>query len=384
MPGALSGIRVIERAAGPAAAFAGRLLAVCGARVVMVEPPGGSPLRSEPPLVAVEPRISALFAYLAAGKESAVCDLTVADGRAGLDEMLANADILIDDTPVADREARGLDPERVCTAFPTLIFVSVLPFGAAGPRANWRAGELGCLHAGGEGYLMPNGLANEIFPDRPPVKIYGEFASFQGGTAAATGAIAALYARAVEGGQFLDISIQDANVAESTVAIQRWGDGILETRETRAFRYGGVLECQGGYVEVLTLEQHQWQALKSLVGEWEGLDLARLDDPLERARHGAQINQCLRDWAKRHPVDEVVRRGRECGVPIAPYSSPQEILADPHERERGLFTSVPIPGDGPRNMLLAPFQFSATPTTLRSGPPSLAVAPESLAEAGNG
>ena len=46
----LSGIRVLERANGTAAAYAGRMLAALGAEIIMLEQPGGSDLRREPPL----------------------------------------------------------------------------------------------------------------------------------------------------------------------------------------------------------------------------------------------------------------------------------------------------------------------------------------------
>ena len=59
----LSGCRVLERSNTVAAAYAGRMLAVMGAQVVMLEPPGGSRLRRAPPLIG-DTDESALFAYL--------------------------------------------------------------------------------------------------------------------------------------------------------------------------------------------------------------------------------------------------------------------------------------------------------------------------------
>src|SRR6201996_8491993 len=98
----LSGCRVIEHSRTVAAAYAGRMLATMGATVVLLEPPGGSPLRVAPPLLD-ERRQSALFAYLSPGKGSVVCDLLTAEGQQTLERQLANADIFIDDTPVSDR-----------------------------------------------------------------------------------------------------------------------------------------------------------------------------------------------------------------------------------------------------------------------------------------
>lgn len=189
----LAGCRVIEHSRTVAAAYAGRLLAAVGATVVMVEPLEGSPLRTAPPLLDGTSH-SALFAFLASGKRSVVCDLLSPEGQRALERELESADILIDDTPVRERGARNLDQDGIAKRFPGLVHVSVLPFGASGPKADWDAEEVNLLHAGGEGFLLPNGLSNELFPDRPPRKIYGHFSRYQGGCMAAFTALSAWWA----------------------------------------------------------------------------------------------------------------------------------------------------------------------------------------------
>src|SRR6202008_1144566 len=246
---------------------------------------------------------------LAAGARSCVCDLETGDGRAAAAALLSEADILIDDTPLAERERRGLGEAQVAARHPDLIHVSVLPFGATGPKAGWKAEEINLLHASGEGNLLPNGLSIELFPERPPVKIYGHFASLQGGVAAALGALSALWVRDEVGGQFVDIASQDAALAVGAFAIQRFGDGQVEHRVERSFRYGGVLPCADGHVELLTLGQRQWEGLVDLIGrpEW-ALDPA-LSDSLERSRRGAAINAHIRAWARDRRVADVVAEG---------------------------------------------------------------------------
>ncbi|RYF71454.1 MAG: CoA transferase, partial [Comamonadaceae bacterium] len=160
----LAGCRVVECSHSVAAAYAGKLLAAMGAQVLMLEPPGGSPLRQAPPWLDGSEGSdgrgeSALFAYLAVGKRSAVCDAATDEGRQRLLRELETADILIDDMPVAERGPCGLDSAVLAVRFPDLVHVSVLPFGASGPKAHWRAEEVNLLHAGGEGFLIPNGLS---------------------------------------------------------------------------------------------------------------------------------------------------------------------------------------------------------------------------------
>jgi crotonobetainyl-CoA:carnitine CoA-transferase CaiB-like acyl-CoA transferase len=373
LPGAerpLTGCRVVEHSRTVAAAYAGRLLAALGATVVTIEPPAGSPLRTAPPLLD-ESGHSALFAYLCAGKRSLMCDLLAPAGQRLLERELAGVDILIDDTPVRAREARGLDPDAIARRFPALVHVSVLPFGASGPKADWDGEEVNLMHAGGEGFLLPNGLANELFPERPPLKVYGHFSGYQGGAMAAFAALAAWWAVPECGGQYVDVSVQDAALAVGAFALQRLGDGSLEHRSTRRFRYGGVFEAQGGFVELLTLEDRQWTALVELLGHPDWAQDAALRDPLERSRRGDEINQHLRAWMSRHHVDDIVHAAQKLGVPAAKYRTPAEVMHGDHERSRGLFAPLLLDGGLPAELLVAPFQFRCTPLQAGGRVPAL-------------
>lgn len=356
----LSGCRVLERSGTVAAAYAGRLLATMGAHVVMLEPTGGSPLRRAAPLLD-EGGESALFAYLAVGKRSMVCDLDSAEGRAMLEQELEHADMLIDDTPVSARDAQGLAPDRLSMRFPHLVHVSVLPFGASGPKADWDAAEVNLIHAGGEGYLLPNGLSNELFPDRPPLKIYGHFSGYQGGAMAVLCALSAWWAVPQCGGQYVDVSVQDAVLSVGAFALQRLGDGSLEHRATRRFRYGGVFEAQDGFIELLTLEDRQWSSLVALLGNPEWARDAGLLDPLERSRRGSEINDHIRVWMAAHTVEDIVRWAQELGVPAGKYRTPAEVVHGAQERARGLFAPSRLENGQQTDVLVAPFQFRCTP-----------------------
>ncbi len=366
----LNGVKIIAHAAGVGAAYAARLLSTLGADCILLEGPQGSPLRTEPPFLP-ESKVSALFAYLAAGMCSRVIDLARDDGRAELGALLSTSDIFIDDTPVAARAALGLDEAAIAARHPDLVHISVLPFGATGPKSGWKADDIQVLHASGEGYLLPNGLSVEMFPDRPPVKIHGHFAAMQGGIAAALGALAALWVRPKLGGQYVDISAQDATLAVGAFAVQRLGDGSVEHRVERSFRYGGVIPCADGYVELLTLEQRQWDGLVKLLGTPEWAQDSVLADQLERSRRGPAINAHIRAWASSRKVEDIVREGQKLFVPLAKYYTPAEVMNDPHEKFRGLFQPLAVDGAGVLGMLVSPFHFDGAPLVLRGGPPVL-------------
>lgn len=364
----LAGCRVVEISRTVAAAYAGRLLATLGADVTMLEPPGGSPLRAAAPMLEGDDG-SALFAYLACGKRSLIRDPD-GDGDRVLAQALSDADILIDDTPLDERAASGLSREAVAARFPALVHVSVLAFGSSGPKARWQGEEINLLHASGEGFLLPNGLSHELFPERPPLKIYGHFANYQGGCVAALSALAAWWAQPACGGQYVDVSVQDAMLLCGAFALQRLGDGSLEHRASRRFRYGGVFQTSDGYVELLTLEDRQWNGLVELMDnpDW-ALDEA-LQDSLERSRRGDDINRHIRQWMAGRQADAVVARAQELGVPAAKYRTPDDILGGAHERARDLFAPLTLAGARTARVPVAPYRFPLSPLELRGTVPA--------------
>jgi crotonobetainyl-CoA:carnitine CoA-transferase CaiB-like acyl-CoA transferase len=304
---------------------------------------------------------SALFVHLALGKRALICEPLSAEGQRVLARELEHADILLDDTPLRDRAERKLDQQELARRFPALIHVSVLPFGSAGPKADWDGEEVNLLHAGGEGFLLPNGLSHELFPQRPPLKIYGHFSEYQGGAMAAFAALSAWWAAPQAGGQYVDVSVQDAVLSVGAFALQRLGDGSLEHRSTRRFRYGGVFEAQDGFIELLTLEDRQWAALVDLLESPSWALDESLRDPLERSRRGDEINRHVREWMRRHDVETIVARAQRLGVPAAKYRSPAEVIRGEHERARGLLAPLTLATGERAECLTAPFQFRCTP-----------------------
>jgi crotonobetainyl-CoA:carnitine CoA-transferase CaiB-like acyl-CoA transferase len=361
----LHGCKVIERSRTVAGAYAGRLLATLGAEVTLLEPQGGSRLRAEPPFLPGEEGQSALFAYLVSGKRS-----VIEPSCSTLEALLQDADILIDDTPLQERTADWSE-QHLQSRFPALVHVSVLPYGAHGPKAHWCGEEINLLHASGEGFLLPNGLTQELFPSRPPLKIYGHFASYQGGAVAALAALAGVLAKRECSGQSVDVSIQDAMLMCGAFALQRLGDGSLEHRSTRSFRYGGVFQTQDGYVELLTLEDRQWKGLVELL-DWPAWATdPRLADSLERSRRGVEINAHLREWMRAHDAEHIVTRAQQLGVPVGKYRSPEEVVSGSHEAARGLFITRHTADGRPYQVLVAPYQFQLSPLQLGTAAPYL-------------
>ena len=150
----LTGTRVVELAGEPAQ-LGGRILADLGAEVVKVELPEGDPLRGVGPFAGDrrDSDASLRFAAWNAGKTGLVSRPDAPE----LGRLLATADVVID-TPGWP----GTVPVDPALA-PQAVWVRVTPFGLTGPRAGWRASDLGVLAASGN-------MSATGYPDRPPLR----------------------------------------------------------------------------------------------------------------------------------------------------------------------------------------------------------------------
>ena len=206
--GALDGIRVIDLATARGE-LTGRILADLGAEVVKIEPPGGSPSRRVPPFVAGRedaPDGSLFWAAMALGKRSVVLDIDDADDRERLKQLIAGADIVVESSEPGDMDRLGLGYEALRAINPSLLYVSVTPFGQTGPHAATPATDLTVEAAAGLLGFQGNG-------DRPPIPIGYPQAAFHGAAQAAADTIIALNERERSGlGQHLDTSMQAAVV----------------------------------------------------------------------------------------------------------------------------------------------------------------------------
>ena len=318
----------------PAAGFAGRLLVDLGAMVELLEPAGGSELRTLPPHVDGE---STTFAYLAAGMAARALP-----AAGDLDEL---GDVQI---VVHDRAALpdGWDAALANAPLPERgrAVVSCTPYGRSGPKRDWLGTELTMFQAGGEGYLQPSGLGYEEFPERPPIGVGRYVGSYQAGTTAALAALAGLRSSREAGRtEHIDLSVQDSQLALNYLVVSRYADGVFERRSNRGFSYGGIVRCADGYVEILPIEQHHWESLRELMGDPEWARAPELEDAVERGHRGAEINVHLRAWAAERTLQEVVARAAETGVPCGPYLAPEQLPQDQQFRYRGFFRET---GDG--------------------------------------
>lgn len=353
--------------AGP---FCGKLLAALGAEVVKLEPPlVGDPSRRRGPFPGdiPHPERSGAFLYLNTSKKSITLSLEDAQGRELFHQLAGQADVLIHDFQPAQAASLGLKAEDLAEAHPELIIAALTPFGSSGPYADYAARQINVFHSGGEGWLLPNGLALDTFPDRPPLMAGSDMGYYQGGLTAALGILAAVFAkRSGTPGQAVETSMQEAQLAVGYMPMQRLeAEGLVEDRFSRFFRVGGVMPARDGYVELLTLEPRQWQSLAQMLGNPDWAAPEKFQEP---AKFGPEINAGIRNWSKDHTKEWLYQEGQNYGVPIAPYFTPGEVFNSRQQRERGFFTAVDHPQAGSLEYPGLPFRFGDSPLLLGPAP----------------
>jgi crotonobetainyl-CoA:carnitine CoA-transferase CaiB-like acyl-CoA transferase len=247
----LSHYRVIDLASDRGA-FCGQLLADLGADVIAVEPRGGAASRREGPFHGDDPGLdrSLSFWAFARGKRSVELDFDDAADLAVLRRLVAGADFLIESEPPGRLAELGLDDETLAALNPSLVHVSITPFGCDGPKAGWAATDLTLVAAAGVAHL--NGES-----ESPPVRCSVPQAWAHAASDAAVGALIAHFERKRSGrGQHVDVSAQQSL---TLATMFRSLDAPLA--EAPAHRISGGVYIAGNFVPTRHRVRDGWVAL---------------------------------------------------------------------------------------------------------------------------
>ena len=358
--GALLGLRVLELAGGPSAAFCSKLLSDLGAEVLMVEPPGGHPLRTAEPRR--EDGLSARFLYLSTGKQSVVIDGSD-DGDRRLRQLIGEADLFVTDAEPARVQS------LVGTA-PSTVVVCIRPFGSSGPYSDQRAHHLTLVHASGEGSTNPSGLGLELFPDRPPVQLGGDIGYFDAGWNAAAVALAACYDfLRSEKAERVDVSIQESLLTVNRTRMNRFlNEAVIVGREKSRYGITGMMRCQDGWADVIGIREDQWDRLVALP---EGAEFrhAGFASAEARGQDNSGLGKALAAWCAARPKAEVARILAAIGAPAGIYANPADLLASEQLAHREFFHQVDDGQGGSVTLPGAPYRLSRTPVEVRPAPP---------------
>jgi len=324
----LQGIQVIDLA-GEAGALTGRILADLGADVLRPELPSGDPLRQSAPCNGAGE--SMRYRAWSVGKK--VIRLSNASE---IEDWLAGADIVLE-TPGATAFGT-LDPKMA----PRAAWIRMTPFGAVGPRASWRATDIGILAATGNLFATGD-------PDRPPVRCSEPVAYAHAGPEAAFAALSAL---ASGRPQLVDLSMQ-----ETVLSANMGGPGNFPRSGDIGTRKGAVTgrtreiwPCADGYVSFgLRGGRARLQSLEILAGllrdeglsnsAWEERDWLSYDAKTADESELRSLEEPLAALFLRRSMRAWYELACETNLMLAPAAGPDEILSRTQNQKRQVFHS---------------------------------------------
>jgi crotonobetainyl-CoA:carnitine CoA-transferase CaiB-like acyl-CoA transferase len=360
---ALEGVRVIDLTAFWAGPSATMLLAALGADVIKVESPrrpDGMRFTSSRTPAADDQwyEYSGWYQANNSNKRGVTLDLDHQDGRRLLLELVATADVVVENFSPRVLEAFDLGWEVISAANPQAILVRMPGFGLDGPWRDRSAFAQTIEQASGMAWLTG-------FPEGSPLVPRG-LCDPLAGMHAAFAALVALAERDSSGdGHLVEATMIEValNVAAELV-IERESYGATLVREgnrgpTAAPQ--GVYGCRGAeqWLAVAVTDDDQWQALCATLGrpEW-GLESRWATRAGRRADHDA-IDDLLRAALAEAEAREMANRLAAAGVPAEAVVAPAWVPANQQMLDRGFVQQVEHPLLGPLDLYGMPYRFAS-------------------------
>jgi len=286
----LEGVRVLEFATDIAGPYCTKLLADAGADIVKVEPPDGDPLRRW--------GSGALFEFLNTSKRS------VSDDPA---ELVAAATVVVTD--------RRIDPGSLWATNPSLVVVSITPFGCDGPWADRPSTEFTLQAACGS-------TGSRGLPEQPPLSAGGRIGEWVTGTYAAIGAIAA-YREALRcgSGEHVDVAMLDCMAVTMASYPSVWASfaGWPPQRGTgRTIEVPSIEPTKDGYVVVTTNSAQQFQDFLVMIGRPDLLADPDLPKAVKRFARREEFSSVVQRYTSQRTTAELLEKASLLRIPAGP------------------------------------------------------------------
>lgn len=341
---------------GPYATY---LLALAGADVIKVEPPGGEALRRR----GAAGGAALPFAMLNGCKKSIVLDLKSEEGRQALLGLVKGADVLVENFSPGVMDRLGLGESKLRTVNANLIYASSSGYGCNGPYSAYPAMDLtiqaisGIMHTTG-------------YPDQPPVKAGPAVADFLAGTHLYGAIMTALFDREHSGrASRVEVAMQDAVYASLSSSLGLLWAGENSTVPSRTGnRHSGLAECpyniyptEDGFIAIICVGESHWE---SLVAAMENDDLAvdsRFATRASRIAHMDLIDDIVGNWTSGWNTHALFDMLTDVHVPCAPVRTLEEVVTDPNMHARNALQWQDHPELGRIVVQQTPIRFDGYP-----------------------
>jgi crotonobetainyl-CoA:carnitine CoA-transferase CaiB-like acyl-CoA transferase len=359
-PKALEGIRVIDFTHFIAGPLATMMLADMGAEVIKIEAPGrGDDFRQYPP-VHPDLKHGAPFLWTNRNKRSVALDLKSTQGANVVRELIATADVVVENFSTGVMKRLGLDYESCCKVRPEIVYCSVSAYGRDGAFAD-RLGFDPIAQAE-SGFVSMNGYA-----DREGVRALSPVMDISTAMMACNAILGALVARERSGrGQSMEVSLFDNAVLMTGYATlqhlfsgadpQRQGNTSPDTCPS------GVFRAQDRSFYINCGNDKIFQRLMAQVLDRPDLAVAETyGTGRDRIRRRDELFSILGEAFAQQPWSYWQPRLRAASVPSGEVRTVGDAIRSPEARERGLVTRIPHPTLGWVPNVTLPIRYSRTP-----------------------
>ncbi len=362
--GPLNGITVIDLTRVLAGPYCTMLLADLGARVIKVEPPKvGDDSRAIGPFIQGK---SAYFMSLNRGKESVALDLKLPADRELFEQLLARADVLVENYRGGTMEKLGYGWESLHAKYPRLIYAAASGFGHSGPYMTRPAYDMVVQGMGGVMSLTGH-------PGGPPTRVGTSVGDLTAGLFTNIGIQTALYHRERTGaGMKIDVSMLDCQVAILENAIARYaatGDvpGPLGARHATIAPFAAFATADS-HIIIAAGNDALFRKLAAALVRPDIADNASFASNALRARNVEELTGALESAlctaTTAHWLDVLT----EAGIPCGPINDVQQVLNDPQVLARNMVVRVNDPDVGELKMAGNPIKMSAFADPTARGP----------------
>ena len=341
----LDGITVVSLEHAIAAPFCTRQLADLGARVIKVERPGvGDFARAYDSRVKGQ---ASHFVWTNRSKESLTLDLKQPEALAALKELLAKADVLVQNLAPGAAARMGFSFEALSQAHPQLIVCDISGYGDDGPYRDKKAYDL--LIQSEAGMLSITGTPDE------PSKAGNSMADIAAGMYAYTGIMAALLQRHKTGkGSHIDVSMLESLGEWMGYPLYYAFEGAPPPPRTAAshasiYPYGPFQAGDGGTVMLGLQNEREWRLFCDLVLQAPELAMdPRFSSNAQRNENRAALKALILATFAALDTAQVVARLDQAQIANARMNSMADLWAHPQLQARGRWQNVGSPaGDIP-------------------------------------
>ena len=331
----LAGVTVLDLGQIYNGPYCGYLLAMAGARVVKVEPPGGEGMRGRGETSASYP-----FLMLNGNKEAVTLNLKSERGRELLRGLARKADVLLENFSPGTLDRHGVGSEALRRINPRLVYAASTGFGRGGQHRDYLAMDITVQ-------AMTGAIAITGKDGEPPLKAGPALCDILGGVHLYAAIVSALLRRERTGvGAVLDVAMQDAVFPTLTTALGAYyhqGGDPPRTgnhHQNMAVAPYNVYAAADGHVAIICIREHHWQSLLEAMGKAHLAEDPRFEDMRARARNMDATDAVVEAWTSSLPKAEVFRVCQAHGVICAPVQSLHDVLHDPHLLERGALAKL--------------------------------------------